>query len=58
MLEQNCKISKGIMGLNPDLTLDRIEREEEKWLKKHPEKKEKTQEEKEEIRKRFNRGLE
>lgn len=57
MLERNCKITKGITGLDPDLTIDKEEREVEKWLKKHPEKKEKTKEEKDEIRNRLNQGL-
>ena len=36
MLNQNCKICKGILGLNPDKP---EESQLEDWLKKHPQKK-------------------
>jgi len=36
MLNQNCKICRGILGLNPDKP---EEPQLEDWLKKHPQKK-------------------
>jgi len=38
MLNQNCKICRGILGLNPDKP-EEPQLEEEDWLKKHPPKK-------------------
>ena len=49
MLQRNCVVSRGIMGLNPDISLDAVEGEENKWLKKHPEKKIISAEKREEL---------
>lgn len=50
MLNKNITIRKGIRGIDPDKD---IEIEEEKWLKKHSEKRKLSKEEKEELSKRM-----
>lgn len=50
MLQQNCKIKKGIKGINPDK--EKVG-DEERWLMAHPEKKEMSEEQKEKLRKRM-----
>ena len=51
MLERNCIIKSGIIGLDPEK--DKIE-ELKKWMKKHPVKRELTEEEKNKLRDRMN----
>ena len=36
MLSQNCRIKKGIMGLNPDMPVETEGERLEKWRLKHP----------------------
>lgn len=51
MLERNCQIRTGITGLDPE----KDENEElKKWMKKHPVKRELTEEEKDRLRDRMN----
>jgi len=46
MLCRNCQIRRGIDGLDPDNTSFSDKKAEESWLKKHPEKRKWTEEEK------------
>jgi len=55
MLNRNCVISKGIVGLNPD-SRDDEEKQLKKWFKNHPPKKSLSAEEKAEIRRRLQRN--
>jgi hypothetical protein len=60
MLQQDFIIKKGICGLDPDCEISAVERDENKWLKCHPEKRELTDSEKEVLRNRMlkiNKGL-
>lgn len=50
MLERNCIIGKGMVGLDPDRS---EEVQLESWLRNHPPKREWTEEEKAQVRKRF-----
>jgi hypothetical protein len=52
MLKRKCIIKNGIMGLDPDQA---EEPQLKKWLKTHPTKREKSEEEKNIIRERFAR---
>ena len=52
MLDHNCVVGVGMKGLNPD-SEDSQENMEKRWFKKHPMIREKTEEEKEEARRRF-----
>lgn len=45
MLQQDCVIGRGIEGLNPDVTDYNDERAINRWLEKHPKKKELSVEE-------------
>ena len=55
MLNRNCRISKGILGLDPEK--DEVS-QLAKWLKMHPEKRELTILEKKIIAKRFKKARE
>lgn len=50
MLNRNCIIGKGIVGVDPDRP---EESQEKSWLKRHPVKRTLTEEEKETLRERF-----
>ncbi len=52
MLNRNCRINPGITGLDPEK--DR-EEELQKWLKKHPPKRELSEKERAEIKSRLHR---
>jgi len=53
MLNRNCRITSGIVGLDPDRS---EEPQLRSWLARHKLKKELTPEEKQEIRERLKRG--
>jgi len=53
MLKQNCVISRGIKGLDPDHDISARERDENRWLKQHPEKRIISEEEREKLRKQL-----
>ena len=53
MLSQNCQIKGGIKGIDPDREDVTEEEQTERWLIKHPVKREVTEEEREIMRKRL-----
>lgn len=53
MLSHNCIISKGIEGLDPDRTDITEEQQLKRWLKQHPEKRIKSDEEREKLKNRM-----
>ncbi|TKJ45553.1 hypothetical protein CEE35_03465 [Candidatus Aerophobetes bacterium Ae_b3b] len=56
MLSQNCRLKKGITGLNPDMPVETERKRIEKWCLKHPPKKEVSHEEKQEFIERMKKA--
>jgi len=53
MLQRDCIIKKGIVGIDPDIPIDEFDEAVQKWLEAHPEKKPMSEEKKAEFAKRM-----
>ena len=50
-------IKGGIVGLDPDMDISNFKEEENRWIRNHPVKKEKTEEQKQAFKERLKKGI-